>query len=188
MNIFFTYSFRFDHSTFFDGWKDYYSILIMFELVGIVGSTTLLCLFKEIIIRLILILAVIIYNLILFSVYKCIRFCNNKDLRIDFIYSKNFDKIFIGVVKNNEKYRKTLEYEMNNIEKFYIEGSIVDSHVVSHLKVLFKNEKSEYIYSFNFMDKENSEGLIYLLNEKLKLININNNINNINHIDNDITP
>ena len=38
------------------------------------------------------------------------------------------------------------------------------------------------------MTNENSDGLIYLLNEKLKLININNNINNINHIDNDITP
>ena len=181
---YFTYCFSTTHPRFLYICEHYCVCPIFIDILFIFASTVVFCLVNKIIVKLILIFVLIIYNLILFSVYKCIRFCKSEDIRIDFIYSKNFDKIFIGVVQENEKYRITLEYEMKNIDNFYIEGSNEDTY----LKVLFKNKKSDYVYCLKFMTKENSEGLIYLLNEKLKLININNNINNINHIDNDITP
>ena len=67
---------------------------------------------------------------------------------------------------------------MKNIDNFYLEKG----YKRFYLKVLFKNKKSENIYCFKNMTEEDLEGLIYLLNEKLI------NINNINHIDNDVTP
>ena len=97
-------------------------------------------------------------------------------LRIDFIYSKNFDRIFIGLVNNNEKtYRNTFEFQMNSIDKFILQ-KIGYEDKGYNLKVNLKNSESHQIYSFKKATQENLRGLVYLLNEKL------NNGNNDNHI------
>ena len=38
---------------------------------------------------------------------------------MDFIYSKGFDKIFIGIINNlGNVFYKTFEYNLNEVEKF----------------------------------------------------------------------
>lgn len=94
-------------------------------------------------------------------------------LRIDFIYSKNFERIFIGLVNNNEKsYKNTFEFQMNSIDKFILQKiGYEDKGYI--LKVNLKNSESLQIYSLKNATQENLRGLVYLLNEKLG--NINNN-------------
>ena len=89
-------------------------------------------------------------------------------LRIDFIYSKNFDRLFIGLVNNNEKtYKNTFEFQMNSIDNFILQKiGYEDKGYI--LKVNLKNNESQQIYSLERATKEELRGLAYLLNEKLK--------------------
>jgi len=65
--------------------------------------------------------------------------------RIDFIYSKNFDRIFIGFVKYTyEKYVNTFEYQMDNIDKFIFEKRDNNNRALN-LKVVFKNNEMQHI-------------------------------------------
>ena len=96
-------------------------------------------------------------------------------LRIDFIFSQNFDRIFIGLVNNNEKtYKNTFEFQMNSIDKFILQ-KIGYEDKGYNLKVNLKNNESYQIYSLKKATQENLRGLAYLLNEKLT----NNNGNEI---------
>lgn len=66
-----------------------------------------------------LIVPVIIYLLCL----TCDKCCSAES-RMDFIYSKDFDRIFVGVVNSAEdKYIKTFEYQINEIERFFFQQS-----------------------------------------------------------------
>ena len=97
-------------------------------------------------------------------------------LRIDFIYSKNFDRIFIGLVNNNENtYQNTFEFQMNTIDKFILQ-KIGFEDKGYNLKVILKNNESQQIYSLKKASQEDLRGLVYLLNEKFTNINNNNQI------------
>ena len=105
-------------------------------------------------------------------------------LRIDFIYSKKFDTLFIGLVNNNEKtYKNTFEFQMNSIDNFILQKiGYEDKGYI--LKVNLKNNESQTIYSLERATKEELGGLAYLLNEKLK----NNNNKQIGDITEENPP
>ena len=87
-------------------------------------------------------------------------------IRIDFIYSKNFDIIFIGVVKNDEKsYAKTFEFKIDNIDKFIFQN--FEDNTGFYLKVIFKDKQIQDIWPIENKNQFDLEGLIYLLNERL---------------------
>ena len=97
-------------------------------------------------------------------------------LRIDFIYSKTFDRIFIGLVNNNKKtYKKTFEFNMETIDKFVLQEIALSNGY--NLMALFKDNSNQQIYSLKNAKQDNLRGLVYLLNER-----INNSINNKENI------
>ena len=97
-------------------------------------------------------------------------------LRIDFIYSSNFDRIFIGLVNNNgNTYKNTFEYQMNSIDKFILQ-KIGFEDKGYNFKVNLKNNESQQIYLFRIATQEELRGLVYLANEKLTSFNNNNQI------------
>ena len=90
----------------------------------------------------------------------------NGVIRIDFIYSKNFDIIFIGVVKKGEKsYAKTFEFKMDNIDKFILQN--FEYNTGFYLKVIFKDKQIQDIWPIENKNQFDLKGLIYLLNERL---------------------
>ena len=90
----------------------------------------------------------------------------NGVIRIDFVYSKNFDIIFIGVVKNGEKsYAKSFEFKMDNIDKFILQN--LKDNTGFYLKVIFKDKQIQDIWPIENKNQFDLEGLIYLLNERL---------------------
>ena len=108
------------------------------------------------------------YILIGYSISKFIDNCFNKFLRIDLVYSKFFNEIFIGIVKNEDKnYIKTFQFALNNINKFILLKNKVNSKGF-HLKAVLKenNEITEICY-IEENEQEELEGLAYILNEKL---------------------
>ena len=126
-----------------------------------------------------------------FSTPNCFKYCDNfftfyfKDpkkkpeiingvIRLDFIYSENFDRIFIGIVKKDLKsYAKTFEFKMDIIDKFILHKfpNFADGY---DLKVIFKDKQIQDIWPIEKKSQSDLEGLVYLLNERL-----NNEENNI---------
>ena len=91
------------------------------------------------------------------------------DSRIDFIYSKGFDKIFIGIVNNSGYvYYKTFEYNLNEVEKFIFQQPESNDGNYT-FKVSLKNKAIEEIIRFKGkgIEKTDQEGLEYILNGKL---------------------
>ena len=84
-----------------------------------------------------------IVDIILFILYIIFKYCFDNIYRIDCIYSKNFDRVFIGLVKyTKKKYINTFEYQMNNINRFILERGGNSSQTNFNLKVVFKNKES----------------------------------------------
>lgn len=114
----------------------------------------------------------------------------NKDIdmdrnRIDFVFSENYDEIFIGIVKANKtSYEKTFRYKMNIIDKFLIKMGYTNE---IDLLIAFKNTSQvHHICRIKNILKIDADGIIYLLNEKL---NINKeNTNTISNFNNEVTP
>ena len=106
-------------------------------------------------------------NILLYILYILYN-CFDHIFRIDCIYSKNFDRIFIGLVKNNiAKYINTFEYQINNISKFIFER-VGNSSVTNYdLKVIFKNNEIQRICTIKNKAHMELESLAYLLNERL---------------------
>lgn len=112
---------------------------------------------------LITIAAVILIHLLVYSLYKCCKFCNENLLRIDFIYSKDYERIFIGVVNYNEtKYINTFELQKNNISKFIYERAGSSSKF--NLKVLLQNNEIKHICTMKKQSEDELEGLVCFLN------------------------
>ena len=106
-------------------------------------------------------------------------------LRIDFIYSKNFDILFIGLVNNNEKsYANTFEFNMATIDIFILQ-KISYQETGFNLKVVFKDKSEQLIYSLKKGTQEDLKGLVFILNERLKG---NNDIVRANEITEDNLP
>ena len=86
-------------------------------------------------------------------------------LRIDIIYSNNFDTIFIGVLNHNgTSYKKTFTRSINSIERFTFEN-YEGSFNKSILKVIYKDRTNEDILRID-ESKFNLDGLLFILNEK----------------------
>ena len=64
---------------------------------------------------------------------------NEQFKRIDWIYSKNFDNIFIGIVKNDQSYIKTFLYKVNSIDKLGMQKK----NDIYTFKIIFKDHNSE---------------------------------------------
>ena len=123
----------------------------------------------------ILMISILIFKLTMYIIYKFIKICFENIGRIDCIYSKNFDRIFIGAVKyTNSKYIKTAEFQMNNISKFIFERDVKFSNVYFNLNAVFKNGERQQIFTLRNINQGEIEGFIYLLNERL----INNDDSN----------
>ena len=77
---------------------------------------------QELVFKALVLFGLIIYNILLYMIYICFKATCDKIYRIDFIFSKNFDQLFIGFVKYNKKsYINTFVFKMNDINKFIFE-------------------------------------------------------------------
>ena len=108
----------------------------------------------------------------------CICKCRDskKCLRIDIIYSFDFNKIFIGTsINDNNKYITSNELFINEIDRFILKKN-KNNEAGFHLNVILKgNIGIELCYIKDQQD--NLEGLVYILNEKKndKIVDNNNN-------------
>ena len=153
--------------------------LIKFNFIGL-GTFLIISGITNNIIIVIGSLLFVIPNIILYLIYKCVKAKKENIYRIDIIYSKNFDRMFIGLVKYTKtSYVNIFEFQMNNINRFILENIGHDNY---NLKVIFKNNDSHLICSIK-KSQEELEGLAFLLNERL--INNINNTNEMNSISND---
>ena len=96
---------------------------------------------------------------------------NENFRRLDWIYTTDFDNIFIGVVKNDTTYINTFIYSIGSIDKFILE--IRDGKFC--LKVLLKGGINTEICRYTKENEENLNTLIYLINGQINKINNNNN-------------
>ena len=121
-------------------------------------------------IALIILLIIIMIPILFCLIFNCCMKCRFHDARIDFIYSKEFDRIFIGKVNFKENsYSKTFEYKMDDIEKFFFQQpEIINGDL--YLKVHLKSNRIAQIHTFKIIDEYDQEGLEYILNEKINNI------------------
>ena len=109
-----------------------------------------------------------------YSCYKLSHESKSKEnfQRIDWIYSKNFDRIFIGVVKNDEIYLNKAVYNINTIDKFLLDLK----NKFYTFKVILKDGNNYDLCEFRYQAEEDLNNFIYLINGQVN--NINNNISN----------
>ncbi len=89
----------------------------------------------------------------------------SSSLRIDIIYSKNFDTIFIGLVNHfGNSYKKTFISKTGSIDKFILDPKNSNNKFI--LKVVYKNQTIQNIFRIN-EKKTILEGLLFILNQKL---------------------
>ena len=104
---------------------------------------------------------VLLIILFLYFMYDCYNSLEGKIKRIDFIFSKDFNTIFIGLVKYTEtKYVATFEFQKNNITTFFYESA--DNNF--NLKVQFKNNETQQICTLKKQTQLELEALICFLN------------------------
>ena len=109
------------------------------------------------------IIAPIVIYLLIASCFKC---CS-KDTRIDFIYSKNFERIFIGVVNYKlNGYSKTFEYQTDEIDRF---GFLKPENIngPTSFVVILKNKIMSQIIRCKGINRYDQEGIEFILNGKL---------------------
>jgi len=90
--------------------------------------------------------------------------------RLDWIYSNDFDRIFIGVVKNDTSYVNTFIYQTNSIDKFILELK----NEKYCFKILLKDGTNTEICRYKKKQEKNLNTFIYLINGQI------NKINNVN--------
>lgn len=100
--------------------------------------------------------------------YNCIT--EEKFERLDWAYSNNFDRIFLGVVKNSSSYKITFTYDINTIDKFCIESK--DKWYF--FKVMLNSGVNENICKFTKKQKKNLNHFLYLINGQINKINKKN--------------
>ena len=85
--------------------------------------------------------------------------------RTDFIYSNDFERLFIGEI-SKDKYKKTLLINLNEIKAFEKFEKGIGKHYLVYLKIIYQNDQKEEI----LMCKDNKlylEKFVLLLNGKL---------------------
>ena len=104
------------------------------------------------------------WNIIFYIIYKLAKKFFDNIYRIDCIFSRNFDRIFIGLVKYTKtSYVNTFDFQMINIDRFILENISFEKY---NLVVIFKNGENQLICNIK-KNQEELEGLAYILNEKL---------------------
>ena len=102
------------------------------------------------------------------DLFYTFKFSGEKFERIDIIYSKNYDKILIGVIKNDKEYINRLILNINTIDKF----AMSMEKKGFGFKVLLKETINQNGICDFFNQSENSlEDFLFLLNGKLEDIN-----------------
>ena len=127
---------------------------------------------KEYLFIILFFLSIVFELILIFIDIKLIKMVNgifrNKVLRLDMIYSKNKDRIFIGLVTYCNTYYKTFEFNLNEIDKFTIDQ--IDLNSSNYIiKVLFKDGREQEIYSIKVFKKEKDQ-LIDLINQLNEVI------------------
>ena len=113
-----------------------------------------------------IILGIFLFMLLLYLDYKIINNRMNVIKRIDIIYSSDFDRIFIGLVKFYEKsYRNTFIYDINTVEKFILQR-YKNTEKIYTLKVQLKDQDIQDLFLLN-KDYFNTNDFLKALNEKL---------------------
>jgi hypothetical protein len=99
-------------------------------------------------------------------------------IQIDWIYSKNFDRIFIGILKNKTTYMNKGIYDINSIDIFQFE--IMNESY--NFQVVLKNGNSETLCTFQFLPPNILSDFIVLINWQIRKIKnkIENNCNSEN--------
>ena len=93
---------------------------------------------------------------------------NEQFKRIDWIYSQNFDNIFIWIVKNDKSYIKTFLYKVNSIDKLGMQKK----NDIYSFKIIFKDQNSEEICQFkNEQNNVLFDQFLFLFNGRLEDIN-----------------
>ena len=91
--------------------------------------------------------------------------------RIDFIYSDDFGRLFIGEV-NGSRYKNTLLFNLSEIDSFEMVANIDEDDSNYYLKINDKNHQQSQIYIGGYyVSQKYLEKFILLLNGKLKDIN-----------------
>ena len=147
-----------------DDRNDLFSIPIVNILIWPIAINIALIDFSKMIWKFSGIFIILVFDFICIIYYLCRK---RKNVRIDFIYSKDFDELFIGVVVKaiNYSYRNTFEYQMKNVNRFILERKLGETI----LKAELKNNVYETIFCFKNLETVYSDGIIYLLNEKLNV-------------------
>jgi len=142
--------------------------IFFINLLIIIGAVILFIDGIDIMIRLLGVIVLLIVDILSFILYKIFKHYYDNICRIDIIYSKNYDRIFIGLVKQfSEKYINTFEYQMNNISRFILEKELNNSNISFNLKVVLKNNETQQICNLKNKTQKDLEGLAYILNERL---------------------
>lgn len=84
--------------------------------------------------------------------------------RIDWIFSQNFDRLFIGVVKNDTSYKNKFTYSLSEIDKFIIllrNGKYI-------FQIYLKGGNTVDICTFNYQEINTLNSFIYLINGQIK--------------------
>ena len=149
------------------------------RLLIIIISLTIICLIYPIInfiitnnVDILTMVCLIIIFMVIPSIIIIINVIVNKNhyLRMDIIYSNNFDTIFIGFLNcNGNSYKKTFIHDINSIERFVFE-SYNNSNDISILQVVYKDKTVEDIFRID-ESKYNLDGLLFILNEKINNFN-----------------
>ena len=132
-----------------------------------VGFASVFFNFKYEFLGFISLLPIILFPIIAWLLCLGFKKCCSHDTRIDIIFSKNYDKIFIGKVNyKQDGYSQTFEYQMSDIDRiFFQQPEVINGN--STFKVVLKNKQIDEIQLFKGLDRNEQEGLEYFLNGKL---------------------
>ena len=112
--------------------------------------------------------------------YTFLFYDEHKNKRTDFIYSDDFERLFIGGV-NHYRYKKTLLLNLSEIDSFEMVVKGDDDEVDYYLQINDKNHQQSQIHIGGYyVSKNYLKKFVLLLNGKLndineKKINDNNN-------------
>ena len=83
--------------------------------------------------------------------------------RLDWIFSNNFDRIFIGVVKDDKTYLNKIIYNINLIDKFIIEKN----NNIFYFRLLLNDGNNINICEFRKQETDNINNFILLINGQI---------------------
>ena len=112
------------------------------------------------------------YYLICYGIIFCVSKRNY--LRVDVIYSNDFDRIFIGALNNEENkvdctYQSSAVFNISDISKFVLQkNSIKDEGF--HLSAIYKGSNVNKEICYIKDSQIELEGLIYILNKRINNI------------------